>query len=472
MEKRPPIIAVMGHVDHGKTTLLDHIRKTSVATREAGGITQSIGSYEIERQGRKITFIDTPGHEAFAAMRAHSAKVADIAILVVAADDGVKPQTLNALQYINEEKIPFVVAVNKIDKPNANVEKTKSDLASAGVYLEGFGGDVSWQEISAKEGTGVPELLDLVLLASDLLELSYDPSADAEGVVLMSRLDRKQGNIVGIVLRNGTLKTGEVIATKSAEGKVKRLVDANGVQVKALVPSAPAVILGFEALPAVGEIFRTGDSASGVKCESNGQAGEFNGADAEKLSLVMKADEAGSLEAMKNVLGKLCARFPVSVVFAGVGDVYENDIKLAGQTKGIVLGFKVKIDKAAVNLARGQNIEIVQSDIIYELEKALEKYFDARIPKNFRTITILAVFGDAKGKERIVGGKVAKGTVRNQEAFELWRNGKSIGKGRIVNLQSGRKDVVEAPEGAEVGLLVESEMMIREDDELMFPEER
>lgn len=470
MEKRPPIIAVMGHVDHGKTTLLDNIRKTTVASREAGGITQSIGSYEILHNGKKITFIDTPGHEAFSAMRAHSAKVADIAILVVAADDGVKPQTLNALKYINEEKIPFVVAVNKIDKPNANVEKTKSDLANAGVYLEGFGGDVSWQEISAKEGTGIPELLDLVILASDILELSYDAAADAEGIVLMSRLDRKQGNVVGVVLRNGTLREGDSIATPTAQGKIKRLSDALGKQTKTLIPSAPALILGFEVLPAVGEQFKTGASSISMLCEQKTTGRNVDGAIAEKLSLIIKADEAGSLEAMKNVLGKLCGKFPLAIAFSGVGDIYENDVKLAEQTNGVILGFKVRVDKAAQNLARGQNIELIQSDIIYELEKSLEEYFTHRIPKNFRMIQVLATFGEAKGKERVVGGRVTKGTIKNQEAFDLWRNKKLIGRGKIINLQSQRKDIAEAPEGIEVGLLVESEMPIREEDILMFPE--
>ncbi len=471
MDKRPPIIAVMGHVDHGKTTLLDHIRESSVAEREAGGITQSIGAYEINKNGRKITFIDTPGHEAFAAMRAKSAKCADIAILVIAADDGVKPQTLNALEYIKKENIPFIVAINKIDKPNANVEKTKTDLASAGVYLEGFGGDVSWQEISAKNGDGIAELLDLVLLASDMLELTYDASADAEGIVLTSRLDRKEGNVVGVVIQNGSLKNGEVIATPSAHGKIKRIVDSSGKQEKSLVPSAPAIILGFETLPAVGEIFKTGKSAEDF---CSGKISEMHASDTtgEKIALILKADESGSLEAMKSVLGKMCLKYPIYISSSGIGDIYENDIKLAEQMRGIMLGFKVRVDKAAMNMARAQNLEIITSDIIYELEKSIDEFFEKRIPKEYRIIKIRATFGESKGKERIIGGKVEKGIIRNHETFELWRNAKSIGNGKIINLQSGRKDVAEAVEGVEVGLLVESEMPIREDDELRFPEAR
>src|SRR3989344_559966 len=219
MEKRPPIIAIMGHVDHGKTTLLDFIRKTRVADRETGGITQSIGAYGISHNGRQITFIDTPGHEAFASMRSHSAKIADLAILVVAADDGVKPQTLNALKFITEEKIPYVVALTKIDKPNADAEKAKQSLVKAGVYLEGLGGTVSYHEISSKTGEGVPELLDLILLTADMEEISADPASPPQGVVLMSRLDPRKGIIVGGIVKNGTLRQGELVATETGEGK-------------------------------------------------------------------------------------------------------------------------------------------------------------------------------------------------------------------------------------------------------------
>ncbi len=470
MEKRPPVIAVMGHVDHGKTTLLDYIRKTTVAEKEAGGITQSIGAYEIIHKGSKITFIDTPGHEAFSKMREQSAHIADLAILVVAADDGVKPQTQNALEYIKKENITCVVAINKIDKPNANIEKTKSDLANIGVYLEGFGGDVSWHAISAKTGEGVNDLLDLVVLASELQDLSYDPEASPTGVIITSKLDARRGGIVGAVVKNGTLSQGTLIGTKSAKGKIKILNDFLGKPVKSLVPSAPALILGFETLPEVGEQFICGDEVKKLHVGSiSTQTGLGKNIKEEStISLVVKADEAGSLEAVRGIAERIPSDRPIIIASAGVGDIYETDIKFAQSTHAIILGFKAKIDKAALNMARNEKVMIIQSDIIYELEKELIEYIKRRNPKEMPSIEILGVFGGAKGKERIVGGKVILGPVKNQGVFDLWRNGKLIGSGKILNLQSGRKDVLSEETGVEAGLLAESDIDIRIGDTLIF----
>jgi len=469
MEKRPPVIAVMGHVDHGKTTLLDYIRKTTIAEKEAGGITQSIGAYEITHKGSKITFIDTPGHEAFSKMREHSARIADLAILVVAADDGVKPQTQNALEYIKKENITCIVAINKIDKPNANIEKTKSDLAAIGLYLEGFGGDVSWHPISAKTGEGVNDLLDLVILASEMQDLSYDPSVSPTGVVITSKLDPRRGGIVGVIVKNGTLSQGELIATKSAKGKVKILNDFLGKPTKLLVPSAPALILGFETLPEVGEQFVCGNE---IKKLHIGTASVQTGLgknikEEATISLVVKADEVGSLEAVKGIAERIPSDRPIIIASASVGDIYETDIKFAQSTHGIILGFKVKVDKAALNMARNEKVTMIQSDIIYELEKELIEYIKRRNPKEMPSIEILGVFG-GKGKERIIGGKVILGPVKNQGVFDLWRGGKLIGSGKILNLQSGRKDVTSAETGIEAGLLVESDIEIRISDTLIF----
>lgn len=506
MQKRPPIIAVMGHVDHGKTTLLDFIRKTRVAEREAGGITQSIGAYEIEvrpsdepksreseasrgiprqarddfaSQARKITFIDTPGHEAFTKMRAHSAKIADLAILVVAADDGVKPQTKDALDYILKEQIPYVVALNKIDKPGANIEKAKADLAQAGVYLEGFGGTVSWHAISAKTGEGVKDLLDLVLLASDLQELSYDPAAVASGAILTSKIDARRGAVVGVVLTNGTLTPGMAVRTASAAGKVKIVMDGNGKAAKEIVPSSPALVLGFETLPAVGETFFAGtpdETAKALEALPKKEAAAFGIVPptdaAYTVPLIVKVDEAGSLEAMRDVLAKLAAELPLHVVDSGVGDIHENDVKLAESAHAIVLGFRVKTDKAAENMARNQKIAILSSNIIYELEKNLRTHAKKLSPRQeLRAIEILAVFGAAKGKERVVGGRVALGPVKNQEPFEIWNGNTLAGEGRILNLQSKRQDVPQAETDQEVGLLVESAEPIKAGNRLVFPAE-
>ncbi len=469
MEKRPPIIAVMGHVDHGKTTVLDYIRKTAVAEKEAGGITQSIGAYEIIHNESKITFIDTPGHEAFSKMREHSARIADLAILVVAADDGVKPQTQNALEYIKKENITCIVAINKIDKPNANIEKTKSDLANIGLYLEGFGGDVSWHPISAKTGEGVNELLDLVVLASEMQDLSYDPKASPTGVVITSKLDARRGGIVGVIVKNGTLAQGSLIATKTAKGKIKILNDFLGKPVKSLVPSAPALILGLETLPEVGEEFVCGKEIESL----------YKGVTAERLdlgkhikeettiTLIVKADEAGSLEALRGISTRIPSDKPIIITSSNIGDIYETDIKLAQSTHAIIVGFRVKIDKAALNMARNEKVMVIQSDIIYELEKELIEYIKRKNPKEMPSLEIRGVFG-GKGKERIVGGKVIIGPVKNQGAFDLWRNEKLIGSGKIINLQSGRKDVGSADAEQEVGLLVESDLEIRMGDKLIF----
>ena len=259
-KQRPPIVVVMGHVDHGKTTLLDYIRKTSVAAREAGGITQAVGAYEIERDGRKITFIDTPGHEAFSAMRSRGAQAADLAILVVAADEGVKPQTKEAIKILEDAKTPFIVAINKIDKTAGNIEKAKNDLMGVNVFLEGYGGQTSYQGISAKTGEGVEGLLDLVLLVADVEDLSYDPSAPATGYIVEASRDPRRGIAVSVIIRNGTLHRGDKVRTPSAMGKVKILEDFSGKTAESLEPSAPAVVIGFEDLPLIGEEFFAGGS--------------------------------------------------------------------------------------------------------------------------------------------------------------------------------------------------------------------
>lgn len=474
MQKRPPIIAIMGHVDHGKTTLLDYIRKTNIAGKEAGGITQSIGAYEIIHKGEKITFIDTPGHEAFSKMRAHSACIADLAILIIAADDSVKPQTKDALHYITEEKIPFIVAINKIDKSSADIEKTKNDLGKSGVFLEGYGGDISWHAISAKTGEGVNEFLDLVTLTSDIQSFSYDPAAAPSGFILTSKRDARKGIIVGIVLTNGVLKTGDVISTESARGKIKTITTSSRENVSSLTPSSPALILGFENLPYVGETFAIGDTASNMRQQKNGvklrevlNKQSISDA-AQTVTLIVKADESGSLEAVLDIIKKLSQEIPIRVISCGIGDIYEGDVKTADSSHGAVLGFKVKVDKAALNMAKSQKVVLLQSHIIYELEKALKLYAQKISPKELRTIEILAVFGTPKGKEKIVGGRVMLGPIKNQESFEIWQNEKMIGTGRILNLQSQRKDIQEAITGQEIGLLAESEEPIKVGNRLVF----
>ncbi len=482
--RRPPIIAVMGHVDHGKTTLLDYIRKTNLAGKEAGGITQAIGAYEIEVQPkgdfanpiRKITFIDTPGHEAFANMRAHGANIADLAILVVAADDGVKPQTKEALETIQKSNTPYIVAVNKIDKNNADIEKTKNDLLQIGVFLEGYGGNISYHLISAKTGEGVKELLDLILLATELEDLESDP-AKTSGIVITSRRDPRKGILAGLILKSGSLKIGQAIGTATAKGKVRAIDNSLGEKVNELSPSSPALIVGFEEVPKVGEEFLAGEAAAVEEFSKVKKAEEERNAvskdaavteTAEMIKLVLKADETASLEALKGLVSRIPLGLPIYIIDSTIGGITENDVKTAFNADAIVVGFKTSVDRAAASIASAQKVVIIESPVIYELEKNLRDYVKKMIPKEIRRIEVLAIFGGAKGKERIVGGKVVLGPIKNQEAFEIWQDKKLIGRGKILNLQSQKKDIPEAEAGIEVGLLVESNDPIKVGAELLF----
>lgn len=473
---RPPIIVILGHVDHGKSTLIDHIRKTNLVAREAGGITQSIGAYELERKNKYFTFIDTPGHEAFSLMRKCGAEVADIAILLVAADDGVMPQTKEALDCIKKTNTPFIVAINKIDMPGANVEKTKSDLAQNGVYLEGMGGDISWQGVSAKTGEGVEELLDLLALAAEVEELTCDPKADAEGIVLTSTQDPRSGIQVGVVVKNGTLKQGNSIKTETTEGKIRFLKNFKGETVQELGPSAPALISGLASLPNPGELFAAGDDAIKLKEKiatkehAKSASGKTLDTKNEKmLRLILKADETGSLEALKGVVAKIGKeKENLHIIEAGVGNITENDIKAAVSGKAAVVGFNVKIDKAAKNLAIGQNIRVSTGNIIYELEKIIQSNLKEVLREPVGTLDVLAVFGERKGKEQIIGGKVVMGKIVNQSAFEIQREGEKIGEGKILNLQMKKEDAREANEGQECGMLVESSTTIVVGHKLLF----
>ena len=479
METRPPIIVVMGHVDHGKTTLLDYIRKTNIAGKEAGGITQSIGAYEISHDGKRVTFIDTPGHEAFSKMRARGARVADLAILVVAADDGVKAQTKDALLHIQKEGITFIVAINKIDKPEANIEKTKQELGKANILLEGFGGNISWQAISAKTGKGVDELLDLILLAAELEELKYDPAGQTKGLILLVKSDPRRGIVASVIVRNGQLAVGQMITTASVSGKVKMLKDFLGSNVKSLKPSAPALILGFKDLPQVGEEVFAGrdreslDTVQGaVQVTAQYSASEVKEPSIQdkvkRLKVVLKADEGGSLETLEYFVKNMSDQLPLTIVGSSVGDIYESDIKLAMTSDAVIIGFQVKMDKTAETLSRTRSVTIITSPIIYELEKEIKEYGQLDHPDQNRQIEILAVFGKRKGKQQVVGGRVVDGVIKNKESFEIWRDEENIGQGKILNLQSNKKDINQAEADKEVGLFVESSIPIEEGTKLVF----
>ncbi len=460
---RPPIVVVVGHVDHGKTSLLDYLRKTNMVAREAGGITQSVGAYEVLHNGRKMTFIDTPGHEAFSRMRVRGANIADLAILVVAADEGVKPQTIEAIKALNDTNTPFIVAITKIDKTNADVDKVKNELLAQEVLLEGFGGNVSWQPISVVTGSGINELLDLVALMGDLLGLTYDPASQAEGYVLESLKDNRRGTVAHVILKNGTLREGEDVASLSASGKVRILEDFLGKRAKELQPSAPAVIVGFDSLPEAGEEFKTGPEAKELFKKNNVQAGERvrEVSDSSKLKVALKADTSGSLEALRGILGD---RFEITD--AAVGNITDGDVKNAVSVGNVIVGFQVKAERAAENLAEAQHVEIITSDIIYRLVEALElrlKAGEAKAP--VAELLILKTFG-VTGRRQTIGGRVTVGTLKGSISVKIERDGVIAGEGRILNIQINRQDATEVHTGLECGLLFESDFVVRSGDKL------
>ncbi|MEK7590153.1 MAG: translation initiation factor IF-2 [Patescibacteria group bacterium] len=469
MAKRSPIVVVMGHVDHGKTTLLDHIRKTSVAAREAGGITQSIGAYEITHpsansgQVQKITFIDTPGHEAFTKMRTRGAKIADIAILVVAADDSVKLQTKEAVRIIKESETPFVVAINKIDKPNANVDKVKNDLMQEGVLLEGYGGNISYQPISAKTGEGVHELLDLILLAAEMEDLNYDPNAPANGFILESKMDSRRGIVATVIVKNGTLKIG---------GKIKALENFLGENVKEILPSSPAVMLGFEFLPTIGEEFHVenGEIKTAKPVVSVKVAAAETETEENTITILLKADVAGSLEALSEVIKNLPLpeEIKIKIIYESVGNITDGDVNIAVPTKALVIGFNTKISKAAENLAKTQGIKIILSNIIYELIKTIEEEIKGRQKEKINgDLEILAIFGK-KDAHQIVGGKVILGEIKNNAVIEIQRKNEILGQGKIINLQQKKRDAQKVESGNEAGLLVDSKISIQIGDHIIL----
>ncbi|MCQ9208873.1 MAG: GTP-binding protein [Omnitrophica bacterium] len=389
----------------------------------------------------------------------------------------MKPQTKDALKYILKEGMTFIVAINKIDKPSANIEKIKQELGKEGVLLEGFGGNISWHAISAKTGEGIPDLLDLILLAAELENVTYNPDASASGVIITGHLDPHRGPAVGVVVIDGRLQKKQLISTESAKGKIKILEDFQGNSVEFLEPSAPAMILGFETLPEVGEEFFTGDkynkpSAPAIQpTDKKEKLQETSGGEKKPLKVLLKANEAGSLDALLHIIQNIAQQTNITVIDKKVGNIHESDIKLAMATGAIIIGFKVKADKDALSMAKMQKVNIMISPIIYELEKNLEEYILKETPPKKRVIEILAVFGEAKGKKQVIGGKVTEGPIKNLEVFEIINlvdGDKVIGEGKINNLQSQKKDVSQAETDQEVGLLVESETQIKVGNKLVF----
>ena len=478
--KRPPIVVIMGHIDHGKSTLLDYIRKSNVVAGEAGGITQHLSAYVVnhttkEGSSEKITFLDTPGHAAFQKMRLRGADVADIAILIVSAEDGVKPQTLEALESIKAANIPFIVAINKIDKPEANVERTKASLIEHEIYIEGMGGDIPFAPISAKSGQGVDDLLDLIILAADLAELKGDTGAGASGTIIEGYLDTKRGTTATMIVTEGTLKTGSFVVSGGVFAPVRIMEDFLGKPIKEASLSEPVQIVGFTDVPNVGSAFITVQSKKEAEAlveqyrETQSAATRFEKSDLPFIPLLIKADVLGTLDAIKHELSKFESdRIAVRVIGANVGDVTPFDVQNVSATENaIIVGFNVKVERAASELAERLNVEIDTFDIIYELSEWLNTALKNRTPKKEEEIVtgkakILKEFSIQKNSH-VLGARMEEGTLKLKQSVRIIRRDIEIGKGTITNVQQSKSDVQTVSEG-EFGVQVSTKADIAPGD--------
>ncbi len=472
MTARPPIVAILGHVDHGKTTLLDYIRKAHVADKEAGGITQSIGAYQAEFKGKLLTFIDTPGHAAFSKMRSRGATVADIVVLVVAADDSVQPQTIESIKHIKASGVPFVVAINKVDKPDAQVEVVKAELTQHEVFVEGYGGNTPFVLISGKKGTGVDTLLETILLLAELEEIKYDDKAKLSAIVIEAKLDPKKGVLVSSIVKEGTLKLGDTVSTTNAGCKVRALYSDAGLSVKEALPGMPVQILGFQSLPSVGEIIcavAPGSDLSALRNEMKERSEPLRSnvpapvidPTIKRLNVIVKADTAGSLEA---ILGSFTS--DVYIVSSGTGDLTESDVLLASTTGSIILGFNIKVSSSVAKLAEGEEVIIKSHKIIYELleyiEKKVLKLMEPSIDEDeLGTATVLKVF-DING-DHIAGSSIQTGLFEVGNTIHLKR-GDVVKDARVRSIRIGKDEVKKVEAGKECGIFLSPNLDVREKD--------
>lgn len=489
LKSRAPIVAVMGHVDHGKTSLLDYIRKTNVVSGEAGAITQHMGAYQVKKNDKTITFLDTPGHEAFSEMRARGANVTDIIILVVAADDGVKPQTIEVINRARFTNIPIIVAINKIDKENSDVTRIKQELAEHGLLTEDWGGKTVAVPISAKTGQGIEELLEMVLLTAEVEDLKANPEGIALGTVIESHLSKGKGPIATVVMQNGTLGIGDTITTGGAYGKVRDLEDDRGRRLKNAGPSTPVLISGLSDIPQVGDILRKTESLEQAKniafhvqkkerIRKIRHSQRIQGDVINKnLNVIIKTDGLGSLEAIKQSLEKLKNdEVKINIIAEGAGEINENDVSLAATSKSVIIGFNTKPNPKAANLAKHQSVQITLYDVIYELiEDITNEVIKMLSPELVRTVygraKVLKIFMTEK-KEMIIGGRVEQGEARKSSKVSIAREGNEIGAGEIIELQQNKLSVKEVSTGNEFGIKIKTGTKIAEGDMMEFYEEK
>ena len=491
LEPRAPVVTVMGHVDHGKTSLLDHIRKTRVAHGEAGGITQHIGAYHVETPRGMVTFLDTPGHEAFTAMRARGAKATDLVILVVAADDGVMPQTKEAIHHAKAANVPLVVAVNKIDKPEANLERVKQELVAESVVPEEYGGDSPFVPVSAKTGQGIDELIEHVLLQAEVLELKAPVQAMAKGLVIEARLDKGRGPVATVLVQSGTLKVGDVVLAGQTSGRVRAMLDENGKPSKSAGPSIPVEIQGLTEVPQAGDDFMVLADERRAREIATYRAGRFRNTklakqqaaklenmfadmaagEVKQLPIIIKADVQGSQEALAQSLLKLSTdEVKVQLVYAGVGGISESDINLAIASNAVVIGFNVRADVGARKLAEGNDVDIRYYSIIYDAVDELKTAMSGMLAPEQReevigTAEIRTVFVASK-IGTVAGSYITSGVVRRDAHFRLLRDNVVIYTGEIESVKRMKDDVREVKEGFECGIKLKNYNDIREGDQL------
>jgi translation initiation factor IF-2 len=478
LSPRPPIVTILGHVDHGKTTLLDTIRKTSIAAGEAGGITQHISAYQTKKRGQVITFIDTPGHEAFSAMRKRGLSIADIAILVVAADDGVRPQTKEVIEYLKEHKLPVIVAINKIDKPDARAERVKQELAEHGVLFEEWGGDTMCTEISAKSNINIDKLLENIALLAEVEDFRADQKRDGFAIVLESHLDPQKGPVATVLVRTGTLKVGQDIIAGSSFGRIRSIEDWSGKKLEQAGPSVPATLYGFNVAPQVNDVVQVVSGKSLARTRSKEALGkkmnkiQEDDSEKQKLSIILKADVQGSLEAIEQILSTIESdEVSLNLISSGVGAITESDVKIAGTAHALIIGFNSEPTPVAKRMAEGNGTKIETYNIIYKLVEAIkEKLTSMLAPEIVRTdfgrLAVLAVFKTGK-HDMIVGGRVSEGKLIRGSLIEIKRGDEIVGQGKMQNLQQNKLNADEVNQGNECGVVFDGNTKIQVGDTLI-----
>ncbi|MDR0964197.1 MAG: translation initiation factor IF-2, partial [Clostridium sp.] len=490
LESRPPVICVMGHVDHGKTSLLDAIRKTNVIDKEAGGITQHIGAYTVQLGERKITFLDTPGHEAFTAMRMRGANATDIAILVVAADDGVMPQTIEAISHAKAAGIEILVAVNKIDKPSANVERVKQELTEYGLVSEDWGGSTVFAPVSAKSGEGIEQLLEMILLTADIMELRANPNRQARGLVIEAQLDKGRGAVATVLVQKGTLHVGDFISAGASFGKVRAMIDDKGNRVKEAKPSMPVEILGLSDVPSAGEIFLSHENnmtaktyaetylaqnkvkmleETKAKMSLDDLFSQIKEGDLKELNVIVKADVQGSVEAVKQSLTKLSnEEVVVKCIHGGVGAINESDVMLASTANAIIIGFNIRPDVAAKATAERENVDLRLYKVIYQAIEDIQLAMKGMLDPIFEEKVIghaeIRQIFKASAIGNIAGSYVLDGIFQRNAGVRISREGKQIFEGKLASLKRFKDDVKEVKSGFECGLVFEGFDQLQELD--------